>query len=146
MQLCHTGDILIIFIKMKRNPIHILLIGFFLSALSSCSITMEYTTYYIFINEPMIRAKYLAMNDDWYGAAEIWSVLANSKNNTIAGKATYNMVLACEMMDRRDLAIEWAKMAAYDCNSKRANLRALGYFENMENTKHDIYALYPFLK
>ena len=94
----------------------------------------------------MIRAKYMAMNEDWYGAAEIWSVLANSNNSTIAGKATYNMVLACEMMDRRDLAIEWAKIAAYDCNSKRANIKALAYFENLENTEHDIYALYPFLK
>jgi len=94
----------------------------------------------------MLRAKYLAMNHDWYGAAEIWSVLANSKNRAVAGKATYNMVLACEMMNRRDLAIEWAKMAAYNCKSKRVNIRALAYFENLENTEQDIYALYPFLR
>ena len=133
------------FIKMKRNLIHILLIACLLSALSSCTVTMEYTTYYVLINEPMIRAKYMAMNDNWYGAAEIWSVLATSNNSTIAGKATYNMVLACEMMDRRDLAIRWAKKAAVVSDGKWSNMRALAYLEKLENAR-GMYVHYPFLK
>ena len=63
--------------------------------------------YYRSNNVNMLKAEKIAINGDWYSAAEIWNKETKSKNQKIAAKACYNMALACEMEGKLDLAIDW---------------------------------------
>ncbi|MFH1320212.1 MAG: DUF6340 family protein [Bacteroidota bacterium] len=112
--------------------------------LSSCSVTIFQRTHYINFNPYMIEARDRAMNDDWEGAAWIWSAMVNLGDDNIAGKAAFNMVITCEVMNRPDLAIEWAKIAAYEYNSTWANRRAKEYLDFFANPLHREIAVFDY--
>lgn len=63
--------------------------------------------YYRSKNKQMLEAEKFAMEDHWREAAEIWNPVTRNKNHELAGKACFNMALACEMLDKHSLAIEW---------------------------------------
>ncbi len=58
-----------------------------------------------------IEAGELAENGNWAEASEIWRKFAYSENRKLAAKASFNMAVASEMLDKIDLAIEWAQRA-----------------------------------
>lgn len=58
-------------------------------------------------NPEMLQAEKYALKNEWRLAAEIWNKQTTNKNPEIAGKATYNMALACEMEGKTDVAIDW---------------------------------------
>lgn len=55
---------------------------------------------------------------DWEGASQIWAQLANSKNRTNAGRACLDMAVACEVLGKTQLALEWAKKSYTDYGNK----------------------------
>lgn len=65
--------------------------------------------YYRSKNPDMLKAEKYALKNEWLRATEIWKKHTKNKNSEIAGKASYNMALACEMEGRPDLAIDWLK-------------------------------------
>jgi len=77
--------------------------------------------------ELLIAGEAKAREGDWREAARIWNHLANSGSGPVCGKAAYNMVVICEWLDRRDLAIHWAQKTILAYNSTLARKRALDY-------------------
>jgi hypothetical protein len=71
-------------------------------------------------NDEMERAARYAQSNDWKGAAEIWQKLTNNSDPKIAGRATYNMAVACEMDGNLDEALNWAKTSYVDFKVKDA--------------------------
>lgn len=63
--------------------------------------------YYRSKNLQMLAAEKFALEYHWLEAAETWNPLTKNKNQELAGKACFNMALACEMLDKHSLAIEW---------------------------------------
>tara|TARA_Y100001954_G_C15821007_1_gene609941 strand:- start:1774 stop:2844 length:1071 start_codon:yes stop_codon:yes gene_type:complete len=59
--------------------------------------------------------------NDWEGATEIWKKYVNHENKHIAGRACYNMALACEANGKILLAIDWIKKSINLNNKKAAN-------------------------
>ena len=57
------------------------------------------------------RAGKLANEGKWLEASEIWNKLAYSENQRIAARASLNMAVASEMLDKIDIAIVWAERA-----------------------------------
>lgn len=105
--------------------------GVVMCILSSCSITIENTSFYFFCNPHMVEAKYKAIDDDWIGAMEIWGYMVENGDDKLASRAAYNMAIGCEFMDRKDLAMEWARIAAFGFES--VNTKALVYLDKLEN-------------
>ncbi len=70
-------------------------------------------------NNSMDMAGKLAGDGQWAEASEIWRELAYSNNRSQAAKASFNMAVASEMMDRLDLGIEWLN---------RSKQLGLGYY------------------
>lgn len=64
-------------------------------------------TYYRSKNQEMLVAEKFAFKNDWLKAAEIWNRQSTNENPGIAGKACFNMALACEMEGRPDIALDW---------------------------------------
>ncbi|MCH7535235.1 MAG: hypothetical protein IH948_05750, partial [Bacteroidetes bacterium] len=78
--------------------------------LASCTVSFETRTVYILTNRQMELARYYAENGYWIEAAEIWSEVAESdKSKYLRRRSAFNMVVACEILERRDLAKEWAE-------------------------------------
>jgi len=98
----------------------------------SCIIVSESTTTYIQCNEHLIEGHAKAEEGDWKQAARIWSQLASSGNSSACGKAAYNMVVACEMLGQRDLAIQWAQRTILQYKSILAKKRALYYLQILD--------------
>lgn len=63
--------------------------------------------YYRSKNLQMLAAEKFALENNWREAAETWNPVTRSRNSELAGKACFNMALACEMLDKHSLAIEW---------------------------------------
>jgi len=57
------------------------------------------------------KAGKLANEGKWLEASVIWQKLAYSENMRIAAKASLNMAVASEMLDKIDIAIVWAERA-----------------------------------
>jgi len=58
--------------------------------------------------DPLLRkAATMANEGKWEEASEIWRKLAYSPKVPIASRASFNLALAAEMMDKFDLALEW---------------------------------------
>jgi hypothetical protein len=61
---------------------------------------------------------------DWLGAAAIWKKLANESEYNVPPKvisrAVYNLAVANETQGKLHEALEWAEMAAFEYNNKRA--------------------------
>jgi len=113
--------------------------SFALMALCFCQssiVVSKSSTTNIQFNQHLIEGHAKALVGDWKQAAQIWSQLANSGNNSACGKAAYNMVVACEMLNRRDLAIDWAMKALYEYKSSTAKRRALHYLNLLNNSGH----------
>lgn len=55
------------------------------------------------------KASELANEGKWLEAIEIWRELANSDNSRVASRASLNMAVASEMLDKIDIAISWAE-------------------------------------
>lgn len=82
----------------------------------------------------MRRAKQMAKRDDWANAALLWKELAKSDRKKISRRATYNMAVAAEMMGNYNLALEWARKAADQKGSRKAN----NYIFILKNRMADI--------
>jgi len=65
--------------------------------------------YYSSGNKRMRDAAVHVKRNQWSEAIELWRSLADHPNKILASKACYNMALACEIEDKPDLALEWAK-------------------------------------
>ncbi|MCK9627364.1 MAG: DUF6340 family protein [Bacteroidales bacterium] len=50
-----------------------------------------------------------ARDFNWTKASQIWLEATSSPNNKIAACAAYNLAVACEMQDKKDLANDWLK-------------------------------------
>ncbi|AGY53933.1 hypothetical protein BRDCF_p1306 [Bacteroidales bacterium CF] len=46
---------------------------------------------------------------NWSKASEIWLEATSSENDKVAACAAYNLAVACEMQDKKALAVEWLK-------------------------------------
>lgn len=97
----------------------------------SCAISTGNTTVYIHCNEHLVEGHAKALEGDWESAALIWNQLANSGTGTACAKAAYNMVIACEMLNRRDMAIKWAKKTVDDYKYPIAKKRASEYLSGL---------------
>lgn len=73
--------------------------------------------YYTSGNYAMSQAEVLLKNDDWLGAAKIWSKLTKSKNIELVAMSTFNLALACEMEGKLDAATDWL-IKSYSVNLK----------------------------
>lgn len=62
-------------------------------------------------NADMEAGKRFAQTNDWKGAAEHWRKATESKIAKVAGRACFNMALACEIEGNLDAAIQWATKA-----------------------------------
>lgn len=67
----------------------------------------------------MKMATKLAKSGQWMEAAEIWKDLAESGDEKLAKKATYNMALACEVEGKLDLAVNWAEKSYVEYGNKK---------------------------
>jgi hypothetical protein len=67
--------------------------------------------YYHSKNPDMQKAEKYALKNDWQKAAEIWKWESKNKNPEIAGKASFNMALVCEIEGKPDVAIDWLNKA-----------------------------------
>jgi len=68
----------------------------------------------------MKQATRLADDNQWEKAAGIWKELATSQDEKIAGRATYNLAVASEVLDKHELALDWAKRSAYQFHNPLA--------------------------
>ncbi|MBL4752828.1 MAG: hypothetical protein JKY52_04385 [Flavobacteriales bacterium] len=102
----------------------------------SCIVVSKSSSTYIQCNQHLIAGHAKALEGDWKQAALIWSQLANSGNNAACGKAAYNMVVACEMLNRRDLAIDWAHKALNEYKSSIAKRRAFHYLRLLNKSEN----------
>jgi hypothetical protein len=75
-------------------------------------------TYYIKGNDKMEKAANMAKVNDWEFCIPIWKNLLNDPDQKIAGRAAHNMAVASEVQGSLDVALDWAKKAAYDYNNK----------------------------
>lgn len=58
-----------------------------------------------------MEAAELANDGKWEEASEIWKNQAYQRNKNVAAKASLNMAVAAEMLDKLDLAITWVERA-----------------------------------
>jgi len=93
----------------------------------SCAISTGTSTTYLYCNEHLVEGQAKALEGDWKKAALIWNQLANSGTNSACAKAAFNMVVACEMLNRRDMAIKWAQKIVSDYKYPIARKRARDY-------------------
>ncbi len=75
------------------------------------------------------NAEELIEQDRWSEAIEIWRKLAEHKRKKTAAKAAFNMALATEVLDRLELALEWAQKShrLYPDQLTRQYIKILNY-------------------
>ncbi len=78
-------------------------------------------SYYYSKNLTMLEAEEYAQKNEWMRAAEIWNVKTAVKNRRLAGKACYNMALACEMEGKPELASDWVIKS--QATTRKSNIR-----------------------
>jgi hypothetical protein len=66
------------------------------------------------------RATRMVQVNAWDDAMSIWEPLTKTAKRKIAGRAAYNMAIACEVRGDIDLAIDWAKRSFAEFGDKRA--------------------------
>lgn len=64
----------------------------------------------------------LAMEFRWQEAIEKWMTLTEGDDDEKTAYASYNIAVACEMLDRRELAKEWVNLALKKFTFKEAKL------------------------
>ena len=77
-------------------------------------------SYYKKGNDAFKDAKYKVRANAWEEAAKIWQKYVNDPDPKIAGYATYNMALACEVQGDLEGALQWAKKSYKDHYNKKA--------------------------
>ncbi|MFN5208350.1 MAG: DUF6340 family protein [Bacteroidota bacterium] len=77
--------------------------------------------YYRKGNDSMKEAAALSKKGDWLGAVAIWKKEILNKEEVIAGRAYYNLAVACEREGNLDLAIEYATQANQRYHLRRAS-------------------------
>ncbi len=85
----------------------------------------------------MKQAVRLADANQWEKAAEIWKELSNSQDEKVAGRATYNLAVASEVLGKHDLALDWANRSAY----KFHNAMARDYIVQLKRRMDEINRL-----
>ncbi|NTV19427.1 MAG: hypothetical protein HGA83_08365, partial [Bacteroidales bacterium] len=81
-------------------------------------------------NSAWRKAHSLAMNFQWKEAIDIWMEDASSPDNVKASCAAFNIAVACEMLEKYDLAIEWLDYA-----KKRYPITGLEELKSFLNNK-----------
>lgn len=76
--------------------------------------------YYVKGHDKLEESKRYVRSQDWKGAMDIWKPLTNNSDPKIAGRACFNMALACEMEGKLDIALTWAEKAYKQYNVKKA--------------------------
>lgn len=99
-----------------------------------CAITTGTSTTYIYCNEHLVEGHANALEGNWEKAALIWNQLANSGTNIVCAKAAFNMVIACEMLNRRDMAIKWAQKTVSHYKYPIARKRARDYLSMLNQS------------
>ncbi len=66
-------------------------------------------TLYFLFGTSWQEAIVAASEFNWSKASKIWLEATSSPNNKIAACAAYNLAVACEMQDKKDLANDWLK-------------------------------------
>jgi hypothetical protein len=100
----------------------------------SCAITTGTSTTYIYCNEHLVKGHAKALEGDWEKAALLWNQLANAGSNSACAKAAFNMVIASEMLNRRDMAIKWAQKTISDYKYPIARKRAKDYLSMLHHS------------
>ncbi|RBL89420.1 DUF6340 family protein [Chitinophaga flava] len=85
--------------------------------------------YYVKGTDNFRTARRKAQTGNWNGAAELWKKETTNPNNTVAGRACYNMAIICEINGELDLAIKWSQKAYEEYN----NRLALNYIRLLKN-------------
>jgi hypothetical protein len=76
--------------------------------------------YYKGGNDQMKNATRKTKINKWKDAAAVWQPLTKSSDKKIAGRAAYNMAVACEVEGKLELARDWAKEAYEQDGNKKA--------------------------
>jgi hypothetical protein len=95
--------------------------------------------------EQMKQAFIYAKGGNWAGASDIWYLLATSNNTKLAGRATYNLIVASEISGDMNLAIEWAEL----CINKYKMDQVKSYLNDLRERKIEIEKiefLFPGMK
>ena len=100
--------------------------------------------YYETSNKKMRQASNLALQNDWIGAAKIWTeIVYNSKSSKmLTAKAAFNMALAAEMADNIDAALDWAAKSYFYYNDTYTSTY-LQILERRKEVKKKLESLYP---
>jgi hypothetical protein len=77
-------------------------------------------SYYSKKNADLELAHRYVKTNEWDKAIEVWKKLVNSNDKDLAGKAAYNMAVACEMKGELEIAYTWAKKAYEEYGVKKA--------------------------
>ena len=76
-------------------------------------------SYYSRGNDDLKKAARMARVNNWKGAVEIWKYMVEmSFDYKLAGRAAYNMALACEIEGKLQLARTWARKSYEEFNIK----------------------------
>lgn len=89
--------------------------------------------YYTKGSDALKKARRFVRLNDWKGAAEIWKTRVQSSNRKEAGRATYNMAVASEVLGNLEAAKEWA-VKAY---KEKGNKKGLAYSRQLERRIRD---------
>lgn len=76
--------------------------------------------YYCNGSPAMEKAAGFVRTQHWEQAIEIWKQQIDSTKGKIAGRAAFNMALACEFDNRLDLAMVWAQKSRKEFGNPRA--------------------------
>jgi hypothetical protein len=68
---------------------------------------------YNYSNNDFLKASELAKNNKWLEAIEIWKKYPYGKKIKLAALASFNLAVACEVLDDFDAALEWASKSYF---------------------------------
>ena len=89
---------------------------------------------YISGSSQMKEAYLMAKNGNWKEATDNWYLIATSNNHSLAAKATYNLILANEIIGDFKLAKEWASL----CISKYKMKDAVTYLKVIQKREMEL--------
>jgi hypothetical protein len=88
-------------------------------------------------SKEMVQAAEKVKENDWIAATSLWYHLADSQDKKLAEKASYNLIIASEVSNDLDLALEWAKL----CRDQYGNLKAGDQIDRLQKRKEEIESL-----
>ena len=81
----------------------------------------------------MVQAAEKVKENDWIAATSLWYHLADSQDKKLAEKASYNLIIASEVSNDLDLALEWAKL----CRDQYGNLKAGDQIDRLQKERRN---------